>query len=189
MKRTDIDKRFTQEVVSYIALGYTIHTGSMNGSQGETAKVDLVKGNDRIRIYLDDYGSDYDLGYNVTTLVVGRVPEEDWERTVWNNHLEVIYTEKWYQLGHRKDYYVTRKEAEAAREKRDSRWETYRRDRFYNKSVNLTQYAPVVVDFVRRQKNCKRVKLGDISKVYKESRDGKKYTYYVVAKNHTFKLA
>ena len=188
MKRTDIDKRFTQEVVSYIAMGYTIHTNSMSGSQGETAKVDLVKGNDRIRIYLEDCGSDYDLGYNVTTMVVGRVPEREWERTIWNDHLEVILTEKWYEISRRRNYYATRKEAEAASAKRYARWERH----YVNPRTadfNLEKAARIVKSFVNRQKGCKSAKLANIKRVYKVISSEGKATYHVDTRNHRFTLA
>ena len=94
MKRTEIDARFTQEVGKYIGMGYTISTATMRGTQGEIAKVDLVKDNDFIRILLNT-GVDHNMCTDKMVLSVGRIPEEKrtngW--TVWNNDMEVYFTE------------------------------------------------------------------------------------------------
>ena len=42
MKYSDINKMFTTEVNKYLEQGYRFNTASMNGSQGELAKVDSV---------------------------------------------------------------------------------------------------------------------------------------------------
>ena len=83
--------------------GYSINTGTMDGSQGEVAHIDLTNGEEIIRVLLT---------YNFIpwpekeyTIIVGRVPSvttpnlrtHDAE-TIWNNELEIIssvtYTER-----------------------------------------------------------------------------------------------
>ena len=99
----DISREFTAAVAEYMAKGYTINTGTMDGNQGEIAHVDLTNGKEIIRVVLM---------YNFIpwpekeyTIIVGRarpnaVPnlrmnEAD---TIWNNELEVLsstaYAEK-----------------------------------------------------------------------------------------------
>lgn len=191
MKRTDIDKRFTQEVVSYIAMGYTVNTESMRGSQGEIAKVDLVKGNDFIRVLLEER-TDHDMYMDKVVLEVGRIPEgkrqPGW--TVWNNDMEVFFTEEWYKIG-RRGYYTTRKEAEAATKTMHARWKAQAEYETHQRTtmLNLEKAAPIVKSFVNRQKGCKTARLANIRKVYKTiDREGKA-TYHVDTRNHSFKLA
>ena len=99
----DINRDFSAIVAEYIAKGYIINTGTMSGSQGEVAHVDLTDDKEIIRVVLM---------YNFIpwpekeyTIIVGRarpnaVPnlrmtEAD---TIWNNELEVLsstaYAEK-----------------------------------------------------------------------------------------------
>ena len=63
MTREDVNRIFTERVTELIAQGYHINTGSMPGSQGEIAKVDLRKGSEIIRVLLEHkcaFGDQYD---------------------------------------------------------------------------------------------------------------------------------
>lgn len=46
MKFIDINREFTAAASSYMAQGYCINAGTMGGSQGEVAHVDLTNGTD-----------------------------------------------------------------------------------------------------------------------------------------------
>ena len=99
----DINQEFSDAVAEYMSKGYSINTGTMDGSQGEVAHIDLTNGEEIIRVLLT---------YNFIpwpekeyTIIVGRVLSvttpnlrtHDAE-TIWNNELEIIssvtYTER-----------------------------------------------------------------------------------------------
>ena len=100
---TDINREFSHVVSEYIAKGYIINTGTMNGSQGEVAHVDLTNGNEIVRVVLM---------YNFATwpaqeykIIVGKVQSTvvpnlkgNEAETIWNNELEIVssttYTEE-----------------------------------------------------------------------------------------------
>ena len=44
MKFIDINREFTAAASSYMAQGYYINAGTMGGSQGEVAHIDLTNG-------------------------------------------------------------------------------------------------------------------------------------------------
>ena len=105
MKFADINKRFTEVVAEYIAKGYVIHTTTMNGSQGETAKVDLTNGKEVIRVMLDTRIEPSEYYYNTFRLTIGRckdkikINKNGLHDIIWNGHLEIISMEKFYQIG------------------------------------------------------------------------------------------
>ena len=53
MNPNDINRAFTEKVTELLNRGYQIYPGTMSGSQGEIAHVDLYKGNEIIRVLLD----------------------------------------------------------------------------------------------------------------------------------------
>lgn len=75
MKYSDINKMFTTEVNKYLAQGYRFNTASMNGSQGELAKVDLTNGTEIIRIVACTFSKEWDK--QGIELFVGRVAEKE----------------------------------------------------------------------------------------------------------------
>ena len=52
MKFIDINREFTAAASSYMAQGYYINAGTMGGSQGEVAHIDLTNGAEIIRVLL-----------------------------------------------------------------------------------------------------------------------------------------
>lgn len=125
MKYIDINQKFTAKVAEYIAKGYTINTATMSGSQGEVAHVDLTDGKQVVRVLLDSF-TEYDSFNSLSGLeiVVGtpadKVVPYDTVRynTIWNNRLEVIESERFYEIGSSKrrgnTFYGTKAEAEQA---------------------------------------------------------------------------
>ena len=124
MKFIDINREFTAAANSYMAQGYYINAGTMGGSQGEVAHIDLTNGTEIIRVLLTTFNN-Y-LGTEGVELIVGRVKDdikpnqEDRWSTVWNERLEVISSKKFYRLNNRAQdgFYGTEEEANAAEEKR-----------------------------------------------------------------------
>ena len=53
MNQNDINRAFTEKVAELLGRGYQIYPGTMGGSQGEIAHVDLYKGDEIIRVLLD----------------------------------------------------------------------------------------------------------------------------------------
>ena len=132
MKFIDINREFTAAANSYMAQGYYINAGTMGGSQGEVAHIDLTNSTEIIRVLLTTFNN-Y-LGTEGVELIVGRVKDdikpnqEDRWSTVWNERLEVISSKKFYRLNNRAQdgFYGTEEEANAAEEKRFDRYKSRR---------------------------------------------------------------
>lgn len=122
MKHTEIEAIFTAKVTEYIANGYTINLSTMSGSEGEIGKVDLRKGEEVIRILLEDkreYDREARLERNMVVLTVGRNtqqiiknrPFDTMGTCIWNNRLEVIEQMNFYQINNRRDFFTDDREA------------------------------------------------------------------------------
>lgn len=165
MKFIDINREFTAAANSYMAQGYYINAGTMGGSQGEVAHIDLTNGTEIIRVLLTTFNN-Y-LGTEGVELIVGRVKDdikpnqEDRWNTVWNERLEVISNKKFYRLNNRAQdgFYGTEEEANAAEEKRFERY--CRRDCRIKKHLS-EKASPLVKEFVRRKFGLKRVVVSNI---------------------------
>lgn len=118
MKYAEINRIYTDIVSEYIAMGYTINTSTMAGSQGERARIDLEKDGKIVRAMVADFVEDDLQGVAIT---VGKAGEPVERNTVWNNRLEVILTKKFYEVGETRrtesKIYGTKKEAEQANNK------------------------------------------------------------------------
>ena len=177
MKRKEIDKIFTLMVNEYLAKGYTINTNTMGGSQGEIARVDLVRMGDYVRIWLST-GCDYRGGGDYYVITVGRskkpIRDIDHE-TVWNSELEEIERDVIWRIG--KDWYSGNedyvKECKMVRRGHMRKYETV------DPLVSVNRILPdacrkVVLERVRRLPRCKSVKLSDIKyvRLVKEEHSG-----------------
>ena len=131
MKYSDINKMFTTEVNKYLAQGYRFNTASMNGSQGELAKVDLTNGTEIIRIVARTFSKEWDK--QGVELFVGRVAEKEGIRpdvaycvnTIWNGRLEQVSSQRFYEVngyGDPDKFYGTEADAEAVSKVRMSRY-------------------------------------------------------------------
>lgn len=193
MKFREINRKFTAKIAEYIAEGWMLNAGTMNGSQGELAKVDLTDGNRVLRIMITkEYGYG-DFWYDGYALVVGfaedkiKANDNDTWQTVWNDRLEVIFKETFYKasMNSRSDWYVTAEESKANYEKTMAR---YKNRTSEDKDTDLGEAgAKIVLPFVKKQYRCGRAKVGDI-KVVKKVRDGET-RWCVSYKNHTWTLA
>ena len=176
MKFIDINRKFTAAVSSYMAQGYYINAGTMGGSQGEVAHIDLTNGTEIIRVLLTTFNN-Y-LGTEGVELIVGRVKDdikpnqEDRWNTVWNERLEVISSKKFYRLNNRAQdgFYGTEEEANAAEEKR---FDHYKSRRSNDSAVDVTaKAAPMVKKYIHEKFGVRRVKMDDIKVV----KHGGRYT-------------
>lgn len=122
MKFAEINAIYTKTVTEWLSKGYTINTATMSGSQGEITKIDLTDGKEIIRIMLGNFNEGF---YNQgIEILVGRSLEErvkpnssDTWGTIWFRNLEVISSQKFYQIAECRDgekNYGTKEDAEAA---------------------------------------------------------------------------
>lgn len=196
MKFEEINRAFTDMVATYMRKGYTINSGTMSGSQGEMAKVDMTNGKELIRIYLEkfSYWRDPETGkyfwFDGVRLTVGRCKDEipvnsdDTWHVFWMDHMEVIYQNEFYRVSGRSGWYITKKQALEVQAKREARSESRR----IRKSPNLPEAAKeIVLPFMRRQHRCKSITLKEIAAVTKATDNGK-VSYYVHAKGNTYRL-
>ncbi len=132
MKYADINRKFTEIVAGYLKAGCTINTATMVGNQGEVAHIDLNDGDNTIRILIQQFfckDNFYNDGYEI---VVGNTrravradqPPVNTAKMIWNDRLDVICREEFYQIDKRYGYPVwfgTRDDAIAARNVRTER--------------------------------------------------------------------
>lgn len=174
MKMVDINKEFTRIINNYIKAGYIFNPRSMGGSQGEIGKVDLVKGEELIRVWLDKEASKnwYDEkvwnGYTVY-LRIGRwnrpasdSVKEGW--TVWHSECKTEYEAAYYQVGgYDSDWYVT--DYEEAMQYQNTRYARAVNDRKYNKETKIfdnDRAKEIAVNYLKREAGYKRVNANDI---------------------------
>ena len=138
MNQNDINRAFTEKVAELLSRGYQIYPGTMGGSQGEIAHVDLYRGDEIIRVLLDrsaGFGEKPD----GVRLIVGRNTDcirmncfDTLGNTIWNNRLEILSEIEFCQIG--ENYYTDAETGRAIQEKRDARRrarrESIRRDLF-----------------------------------------------------------
>lgn len=188
MKYVDINKRFTEIVAEYIGKGYVLNTSTMGGSQGEIAKVDLTDGIEIIRIYIDSF-HEWDEHTEGLEIIVGRsqtawvIPNAcNGHDVIWCQELEVLNSERFYQLGSNRSgaYYGTKDEAVTAANRRHERYVNRNSGR---RTVNLTAKAMEIGKrIIRREFGVKRICEADV-KVFKC--DG---AYMVSYKGKTYRL-
>lgn len=201
MTLNDIRKMFSDKVASLMSEGYSIFPDTMSGSQGEVAKVDLIKGSEVVRVLLEtsfgNYGM-YGSCDNCLMLTVGKhayTGPKNWRKgaldtwtTIWNNELELMYCEKFFSYNAEHDYWVTEEEAlrnaEVYKERMLTKAERYRNK--IVKNLDVSKVGNIVLPFVRRHYRMKTAKLSDIESVVKvTNRDKSAETpvqYVVVAK-------
>lgn len=196
MKFAEINKRFTEKVAEWMARGYHINTSTMSGHQGEIAKVDLTNGKEIVRVVIENH---YHMDEKYVELVVGHSKDiatpdaNDTWGTIWNNHLEVVSSERFWLASDgydsKTDWYITEEEHKLNAKKRHERYGNQERDYYF---VCLPEKAKkVVLQFVRKQPKCKSVQLSeiDVKKRVDVRRNGVASASYIVfARNNQFKL-
>lgn len=192
MKYIEINKRFTEITTEYMSKGYILNTATMNGSQGETAKVDLTNGTEIIRILIDEFHS-WGEGHNGgVEIIVGKVTEERVKPnssrsydTIWNNRLEVIHSEKYYSIYTNCEYetvYGTEEEAKAIQAKKHDRWKRRNAKSKASAFEMNDKHREIAKRVIRREFGAKRITEVDV----KISKSGAKYI--VSYKGKTYEL-
>lgn len=172
MKYAEINKRYTEIVSEYMAAGYTLNSATMTGSQGEIASIDLTDGKEILRVLVTRFNDCGDCcTYEGVDIIVGRAGERDmvtpnddnnWH-TLWNDHMEVVRQERFYQVGESRrggKFYGTKEEAEAAYK--------VRMQRYKDKRERKTPAAPsprmleIARRIVKERLGVKRVSMDDV---------------------------
>ena len=194
MNQNDINCLFTEKVTELLAQGFQINPGTMSGCQGEIAHVDLRKGDEILRVYMEHI-SDYGQCYNGYMLIrVGRNTDpirNHWrDDTIWNSHLEILSEIKLAKITD--NYFTTLEKGAAAAKKRLQHWKSHE----YPSRRELTgdAFKSIALKYVRKQPRMKSCRLEDITKVVRvnETEWGKTLPsldhYEITARGHIFRL-
>ena len=200
MKSTEINAIYAAKAAEFLAAGYTINTNSMNGSQGEIAKIDFRKGNEVIRVLLESktiWGEHF-RSNDAIVLTVGRCTDERVINTtgfgrdavIWNNQLDVIEERQFFKIGDRRgsDWYLEGEDAEEAIRKNHSRWETQYLRSFGHEDHERKEYTTeaakkAVLPAVRRHLGKPKMKAERIDKIIRRWENNRfEYTVTTIGK-------
>jgi hypothetical protein len=192
MTGMELNKMFTDKVIEYVNKGYVINPNSFIGSDG-TARVDLVKGDSFIRVYLrteSNWRENYD--YMVILTVGEKKIDKRLQKKiadidlVWTSDLITIEEQKMIKLYTKNTFYVTEEEYAKIKDKVKARLE-YRHWRT-QRDITLSDKAiDIVLPYIRRQPKCKSVKRKDITKVFKSVYKNK-VIYVIYAKGNPYSI-
>lgn len=189
MKYADINVKYTATVTGYLANGYTINTRSMCGSQGDYAHIDLTNGTEVIRIMVDTFHEWSDVTLDGLEIIVGRASSEviphcenDYH-TLWNNKLDIISRERFYEIGEDRrhgKFYGTLDEATTAQQLKLQR---YLAKRQTSQAEDVTALAMEIAKrVIRREFKVKRISESDVT----VSRNNGTYT--IKYRNRAYRL-
>ena len=202
MKSTEINAIYAAKVAQFLKNGYQINTNTMNGSQGEIAKIDFRMGNEVIRVMLHQetiWGENFRTAEAIV-LTVGRCDDE-WvinargfgrDAIIWNERLDVIEKRIFFKIGSRRDadWYLEGEEGEAAMEKYYSRLrakydlERVEEARIRTKDITSDEVRKILLPAVRRHMGKPNMKMNRIAKVTRCWNDNRfEYTVITVGKN------
>ena len=193
MKQTDIETIFTEKVAEYISKGYTLNLTTMNGSQGEIAKVDVRKDDEVIRILLE-HKSEALTGYrycDYMMLTVGTAkvdkrtarPFDTFSTTLWNDSLDIVEQRKFYQISPSSDFFT--EDVEAFIIMLDKHYKRYANRYQISKEYLDGEAIEVAKRYIKRTVGLSRVSTNHI-RVKKVTRG--KVGYIVEYRGKTFKL-
>ena len=201
MKSNEINTIYAEKVAEFLTAGYQINTNTMNGSQGEIAKIDFRKENEVIRVLLHSetiWGDDFRTAEGII-LTVGRCTDERVINTkgfgrdaiIWNEKLEVIEKRIFYKIGDRynTDWYLEGDEAEEALKKHHDRLglkydEARQESKRERKEYDTEAVKRILLPAVRRHLGKPNMKLNRIANVIRNwKEDHFEYTVTTVGKN------
>ena len=199
MLRKEIEKIYSDIIADYFNKGYYINMNTMSGSQiNEIAKIDLTNGKEVLRVLLCGSNTDrdnechYDLHY--ISIIIGRNTDKLYNNycdIIWNNHLEILSEQRFYEIGDRngRRFFGTKEEAIAAKKKHYSKGKVKDIDCGGGCWVELPNKAKsIVLPFIKRQYKCKSVTLKDIEAVKKYINRKGEVEYYVYARGKGYKM-
>lgn len=161
----DIRKQYTAKVSEYLAKGYEICYETMNGTQGELAKVDFINENEIIRVRMNTL---YIPRKIVITVAKYEMPErlDRYNTILWQDKGETIEEINFYQVDKDEKYFTTSlEEIDEIKNKKYARYEMrYSRDR-----KEIAFNPEIIVRIARNHAGFKRTKAEDICKVTKDT--------------------
>ena len=192
MKKADLNTIFTAKVNELLAQGYIFHTQTMAGHQGEIAKVDLTNGEEVIRVIMEENGFNWDKEkdlflHDKITITVGRATEVQFD-TIWNNKLEVLDQEVFYQADHYSDYLITEEEAIENAKKHKERLMAKAQTK-ETEEITDKAHLKALVPYIQTLNGCKSVKARHLAEVRKEFLTDGTYRYTIrIEKKSTVKV-
>lgn len=170
----DIEKVFSEKVQEYMEKGFTIHVGSMCGSQGEIAKVDLSDGTDVYRVYLySDMARDNEHKLKTYDVCVLAVEKHEGKAntnlrgydTIWNGRGEVVEKITWFKVSDRA--YVSSEEIKEISALRWKRWKSRENAKNVRElNMDSEERRTIIRDICRKHKGYMRVKRAHIHQVF-----------------------
>lgn len=198
MKKFEINKKFTEIVNNYISDGYVINLVSMSGSQGEECKVDLVKGDQLVRIWTNSENSSsyYNRTINswngnmlVLRIGVWKYPAKNSfnETTVWMQDFTVIESYTFYEIERSVEYTEDLNEALQIQEKRYSRYKNH--DHNFGNIISYREdngAKVIAAKYLKSKEGYKRISY-DKMKIQKII-DNKEVRYVIIYNNNRYVL-
>jgi len=194
----DINKQYTNVISKYLKNGYTIHTNTMGGSQGEKAGVHLIAPDMKtvLRITLDQFHNYrmYEDGYEINvreypTSKLRQMNELDSMNDIlWESEGKIIDNTKFYQISnYKRNFYGDKDAFDNAKKKHAER--RHNRSTIYNdtiesKDITSKNVIKVIMPWVKRQYKCTSMLPRDIEKVMKCTRYHYDNNKQLVCKNY-----
>ena len=185
MKSYEIESIYTAKVAEYLGKGYTINPGTMAGHQGEISKIDLKKGDEIIRILLENthcWDRDDEVEVEGVYLKVGRSTEKinptrpfDTWQTIWNENLEILEQRTFYQIRSEADFFTEDfEEYKAMKTRQHEHWKNSQPTNGISES-NLTspKAVEIAIRYLKRRTGKSRILRDGIEINKRVSRNGK----------------
>lgn len=195
MKMNAIDKKFSEIIAQYLANGWTINSKSMRGSQGEDCKVDLVKGDELVRVWMESIynSSKYMWRECVLCLRVGtwnRPATDSTERniTVWMGDFNIFCEMVFYKIAD--NWYVDNlEEAQSIKKVQIDRLRKYNRTPLDTQIVHLISDDAMhtAIKFLKNKVGYKRISWYDIHVCKRVYSYGAKYVINYKGNSYTLK--
>lgn len=171
---------FTQKVNEYLKRGYVVNLSTMSGTQGETARIDLIQPKDSkkiIRIRVESYWAEFN---SITSIFVEEHEKKsEFCETLWNGKGDLIEEIKFYEVSNKKGkkiYADDLNEFNKIKEKQISRMK--------GNSINFVKLNPAkVVKVIKKFYGFKTIRPKDIISVEKISKNGILYIVHVNKNN------
>lgn len=156
--RKDIDKMFTEKVMEFLNNGYIVNTNSFGGSDG-TLRVDLLKDNHFIRVFIDNNSNGFKL------CIAEKYFTEKYELNstiIWLESLNVVFETYFYEIARDNVFVKTKKEYEDWYSMHLFRIE---RKKKTDKEYNLQKGSTILLPLINRQKGYKSKKIKNIIRI------------------------
>lgn len=190
MKFSEIEKIFSSRVAFYLNAGYRINAGTMRGTQGEVAKIDLTNDCEVIRVWLKKTWAVEDISIHrffpeFVKIVIGRANIDSvrfddilgYDRDLWDDDFEEVETMLWYQVG--KNWYLNEEEVRSILPIKEERMNRAKDSYDYGCVVFPPEITGKIVKNLKKRKCFRGVKPYEISVVhFLDNKSGREIGYY-----------